>query len=94
MADLFGRWVPGEWIERILATVAANPQWNFLFLTKFPKRMSEFVIPPNAWMGTTVDLQARVANAEKVFEKVKASVRWLSIEPMLEPLRIQAAGSV
>jgi protein gp37 len=87
MADLFGRWVPAEWIERVLAEAAANPQWNFLFLTKFPKRMAEFDIPANAWMGTTVDLQARVSNAEKSFAKVKAGVRWLSIEPMLEPLK-------
>jgi protein gp37 len=89
MADLFGRWVPDEWIEKVLATAAAHPKWNFLFLTKFPKRMSEFEIPANAWMGTTVDVQARVANAEKAFEKVKAAVRWLSIEPMLEPLRFK-----
>ena len=87
MADLFGRWVPAEWIEKVLEIVAANKQWNFLFLTKFPKRMSEFVIPDNAWMGTTVDLQARVTNAEKAFEKVKAGVCWLSIEPMLQPLK-------
>ena len=70
----------------VLAEVEANPQWNFLFLTKFPKRMAEFDIPSNAWMGTTVDLQARVANAEKAFEKVKAAVRWLSVEPMLQRL--------
>jgi protein gp37 len=89
MADLFGRWVPKEWIQRVLAEVEANPQWNFLFLTKFPKRMAEFDIPPNAWMGTTVDLQARVANAEKAFEHVKAGVRWLSIEPMLQPLQFK-----
>jgi protein gp37 len=87
MADLFGRWVPNEWIERVLRAAAENPQWNFLFLTKFPKRMAEFNIPANAWMGTTVDLQARVNNAEKAFEKVKAQVKWLSIEPMLEPLK-------
>ena len=87
MADLFGRWVPEEWIRKVLSIVAANQQWNFLFLTKFPKRMAEFEIPANAWMGTTVDLQARVANAEKAFEKVKAPIRWLSIEPMLEPLQ-------
>lgn len=87
MADLFGRWVPSEWIERVLAEVTANPQWNFLFLTKFPKRMAEFKIPENAWMGTTVDLQARVANAEKAFESVKSKIRWLSIEPMLQPLK-------
>lgn len=87
MADLFGRWVPARWIEAVLQTVADSPQWNFLFLTKFPKRMSEFQIPDNAWLGTTVDLQARVANAEKAFAKVKAPVRWLSLEPMLEPLK-------
>lgn len=86
MADLFGRWVPDEWIEKVLSVVADNPQWNFLFLTKFPKRMAEFEIPGNAWMGTTVDVQARVANAERAFENVKAPVRWLSIEPMIEPL--------
>lgn len=89
MADLFGRWVPSAWIERVLMAVTANPQWNFLFLTKFPKRMAEFDIPANAWLGTTVDLQARVANAERAFAEVKAPVRWLSIEPMLEPLKFK-----
>lgn len=87
MADLFGRWVPARWIEAVLDTVRQSPQWNFLFLTKFPNRMSEFDIPDNAWLGTTVDLQARVANAEKAFSTVQAPVRWLSLEPMLEPLR-------
>lgn len=89
MADLFGRWVPLEWINAVMETVRKNPQWNFLFLTKFPQRLSEIEIPENAWMGTTVDLQARVANAEKAFEKVKCGVRWLSIEPMIEPLRFE-----
>ena len=87
MADLFGRWVPREWIEVVLKVIAENPQWNFLCLTKFPKRMAEFDIPPNAWMGTTVDLQARVPAAEAAFEKVGSGVRWLSVEPMLEPLK-------
>lgn len=89
MADLFGRWVPAEWINAVLSTVRENSQWNFLFLTKFPKRMSEFSIPPNAWMGTTVDLQARVANAEAAFARLnkEAGIRWLSVEPMLEPVK-------
>lgn len=89
MADLFGRWVPREWIEAVLGTIADNPQWNFLCLTKFPKRMAEFEIPANAWMGTTVDLQARIPNAETAFAKVKSGIRWLSVEPMLEPLKFK-----
>jgi protein gp37/ParB-like chromosome segregation protein Spo0J len=87
MADVFGRWVPTEWIEAILTEIRAAPQWNFLCLTKFPKRMAEFDIPANCWMGTTVDLQARVAAAEAGFEHVGSKIRWLSIEPMLEPLQ-------
>jgi protein gp37 len=89
MADLFGRWVPKEWIETVLREIRAAPQWNFLCLTKFPKRMAEFDIPPNAWMGTTVDKQVRVANAEAAFEKIKAGVRWLSVEPMLDQLKFK-----
>jgi protein gp37 len=87
MADLFGRWVPAEWINAVLESVRSNPQWNFLFLTKFPKRMSEFDIPKNAWMGTSVDLQVRVKNAEDAFSRVESGVRWLSVEPLLEPLK-------
>jgi protein gp37 len=91
MCDIFGRWVPAKWIEAILGIVHDNPQFNFLFLTKFPKRMSEFEIPKNAWMGTTVDLQARVDNAEKAFAKLnkEAGIRWLSCEPLLEPLKFK-----
>jgi protein gp37 len=93
MADLFGRWVPAEWIEAVLSKVRAAPLWNFLFLTKFPVRMAEFDFPENAWVGTTVDCQARVANAEKSFRKVKAGVKWLSIEPLIEPLRFADIGA-
>lgn len=89
MADIFGRWVPQEWIEAVLTQVRTSPEWNFLFLTKFPGRMAEFTYSQNAWLGTTVDLQVRVAAAEKAFAKVNAPVRWLSIEPMLEPLRFK-----
>jgi protein gp37 len=72
--------VPREWIEAVLEQVAANPQWTFLFLTKFPQRLAEFDFPINAWVGTTVDAQARVRNAEVAFAKVRATVRWLSLE--------------
>ena len=84
MADLFGRWVPAAWIEAVLREIRNAPQWNFLCLTKFPKRAIEFDLPPNAWMGTTVDLQARVKAAEDAFAHITAGVRWLSLEPLLD----------
>jgi protein gp37 len=88
MADIFGRWVPEEWIHLVIERVQLNPQWNFLFLTKFPQRVHEFgKMPENAWMGTTVDCQERVANAEKAFSKMGGGIKWLSVEPMLTPLK-------
>jgi protein gp37 len=89
MTDLFGRWVPREWINTVLDVADTCHSWEFLMLTKFPKRMSEFSIPNNVWMGTSVDCQARVDNAEAAFEHVEAKVRWLSCEPMLEPLKFR-----
>lgn len=89
MTDVFGRWVPAEWIEATLDVIRAAPQWEFLMLTKFPKRMAEFDIPANAWAGTSVDCQARVASAEAAFADIGGKYHWLSCEPMIEPLRFR-----
>jgi protein gp37 len=90
MADLFGKWVPKEWIDAVLDSIEANPQWTFLLLTKFPVRMAEFMYPPNVWLGTTVDKQWTIDRAVKGFSRIKTSgfsgVCWLSCEPMLERL--------
>lgn len=91
MADLFGKWVPESWILQVFQSVKSSPEWNFLFLTKFPQRLQEINdklggFPDNVWVGTTVDTQARVPIAEKSFKNIQAKVKWLSIEPMLEPL--------
>jgi protein gp37 len=90
MADLFGKWVPTEWINAVLQQAWDNPQWTFLFLTKFPIRMAEFEYPSNTWIGTTVDSQHAVERAEKAFQKVRdggyEGVAWLSCEPMMERL--------
>jgi protein gp37 len=89
MADLFGKWVPREWIDAVLTSVREHPEWNFLFLTKFPQRLREFDFPQNAWVGTTVDAQVRVKIAEEAFSHVNAPVKWLSLEPLLENLQFQ-----
>lgn len=38
MADLFGDWVPDEWIKQVFEACEAAPQHRFLFLTKNPTR--------------------------------------------------------
>ncbi|WP_331764869.1 DUF5131 family protein [Streptomyces sp. NBC_01238] len=87
MADLYGRWVPDEWIQQVHASMCANPQWQYITLTKFPGRYVGLEMPPGAWVGTSVDEQKRVRIAEDAFRKIEGgAVKWLSLEPLLEPL--------
>ena len=87
MADLYGRWVPAEWIEQVHASCRANPQWRYLMLTKFPSRYVELDVPKTAWLGTSVDEQKRVRIAEDAFRQIEGvKVKWLSLEPLREPL--------
>lgn len=82
MADMFGRWVSDEWIEKILAIEHGNPQWEYLHLTKFPDRYPGLVLPRTAWAGTSVDEQNRVRIAERAFAAITGvKIRWLSLEP-------------
>ena len=58
MADLFGDWVPDEWIEQVFKACEAAPQHRYLFLTKNPKRYMELKLkgklPKQHWYGTSV----------------------------------------
>lgn len=89
MADLFGEWVPAHWIDSVFNAALAAPHWEYLFLTKFPQRYRRIDLPPVCWFGASVDTQKRVKLTEKAMtapgmDAVK--VRWLSVEPLLEPL--------
>ena len=59
MADLFGEWVPDEWIIEVLNACREAPQHRYLFLTKNPKRyiklLSSDLLPDddNFWYGAT-----------------------------------------
>jgi protein gp37 len=87
IADMFGPWLPAKWIEAVLLEIRNAPGWNFLCLTRFPEHMANFEIPPNMWMGATVDLQAGVSAAEAAFANIPSKVKWLACEPLLEPLQ-------
>ena len=58
MADLFGEWVPDEWIAEVFKACEAAPKHRYLFLTKNPKRYMELKLkgklPKQHWYGTSV----------------------------------------
>jgi protein gp37 len=44
MTDIFGDWVPFQWIDRIFAYMAIAPKQTFQILTKRPERMLEYFL--------------------------------------------------
>ena len=87
MADLYGNWVPDDWIQQVHTAMLDAPWWEYLLLTKYPKRYVGLDLPSSAWVGTSVDEQKRVSLAQDAFSKIdNVKVKWLSLEPLREPL--------
>jgi len=91
MGDLFGEWVPREWIEAVLHIVGKAYWHTFLFLTKNPKRYLDFQFPRNAWIGTTIDTQKRAENLKWLLQ-ADATVKFVSFEPLFEKIDIDLHG--
>ncbi len=91
MGDLFGDWVADDDIDNIMDAVHLNPEWTFLFLTKNPKKYRDIDFPKNAWVGATIDTQARVQPTEEAMKDVDAAVKFISLEPLLEPIQFSDA---
>lgn len=87
MADLFGEWVPEEWLDRVFEACAAAPWHNYLFLTKNPQKYALLAdagkLPQgdNYWYGTTV-----TGKGSHIFSGDNRYHTFLSIEPLLESL--------
>ena len=86
MADLFGDWVPDEWIKEVFETCEKAPQHNYLFLTKNPARYAILAIKgklpkgKNMWYGTSI-----TKDGCKSFRYAEYNT-FISIEPLLEPI--------
>lgn len=83
MADVFGSWVPDEWIRNVLDVCRRKQQHNFLFLTKNPARYLQYGVPGNAnlWYGTTITKAEDMHRTESLLMEAHTFV---SIEPIHE----------
>ena len=90
MSDLFHDGVPFEFIERVFSVMAATPQHTYQVLTKRAERLQEMGArlrwPRNVWMGVSVEREDYWFRVE-CLRNVKAHVRFLSLEPLLGPLK-------
>lgn len=88
MADLFGKWVPDAWIRNVFDAAMDSPQWEYLFLTKWPRRYKLLASLPKAWFGASIIRQVDVKRVERDMAAFETSgIKWCSLEPMLEPIR-------
>lgn len=106
MADLFGAWVPDEWINEVFNVCREAPQHRYMFLTKAPERFHDLLnkgieFPENCWFGTSV---VQSADAEEgINDKIDwltdtwpvSGVKWfVSVEPLLENLSDKAIENI
>jgi protein gp37 len=89
MSDLFHEAVPLPYIRRVFE-VMERADWHiFQVLTKRNERLAAIAgqlrWPENVWMGVSVENQDYVARIGSL-QKVPASVRFLSVEPLLGPI--------
>lgn len=90
MADLFGEWVPDEWIDDVIKATQRALQHRYLFLTKNPERYGEWLERfeegriseldelENCWFGASASNNAELERANR------SRAQWVSIEPIRE----------
>ncbi|GAV24225.1 hypothetical protein ciss_01580 [Carboxydothermus islandicus] len=89
MSDLFHEEVPEEFIIRVFNVMNLATHHTFQVLTKRPERALKIAgrlkWTENIWFGVTVEnFQAK--DRIKILQEIPAKIRFLSCEPLLEPL--------
>ncbi len=90
MSDLLHKDVPFEFINKVFEVMGKAHWHRFQILTKRSDRLLELNkdLPwmPNIWMGVSVENQDYTYRIDDL-RKTKAHVKFLSLEPLLGPLR-------
>lgn len=92
MSDLFGDWVPDDWIQSVFDFCASYPLQNYIFLTKNPKRYAllrekgRLPNAPNWWYGTSVTCQKDASRMIFLPPAELGYHTFISYEPILGPL--------
>jgi protein gp37 len=84
MADLFGDWVPDEWIREVFRACEMASRHRYFFLTKNPARYIELgsILSKRFWYGTTI------TKPNEEFWYSYNHNCFLSIEPIQESFEI------
>jgi protein gp37 len=103
LADVFDNEVPAQWRHDLFALIDTTPHLDWLLLTKrignvrnmmFEARGGFLPLLPHVWIGATICNQAEADRDIPKLLKVPAAKRFLSIEPMLGPIRLDKPNPV
>jgi protein gp37 len=94
MSDLFHKEVPRTFIDRVFETMEMADHHIYQVLTKRSSLMRAYLqsryahkTPPHhMWFGVSVESHASIARIEHL-RTAPASIRFLSVEPLLGPIR-------
>lgn len=90
MSDLFHEKMPEEFLDKIFDVIEKTPQHIYQILTKRDKRMAEYLknksVPKNVWLGVSSENKKDGLPRIDSLRNIKATVKFLSIEPLLEDL--------
>lgn len=95
MGDLFGSWIPIEWIAKVFKVIKKFPQTRFLLMTKNPARyisLRDF-IPWNVLLGATIETNrdtSEFSQAPPTRQRWEAMLqidyphKFISVEPIMD----------
>jgi protein gp37 len=93
MSDLFHKEIPKSYISSVFDTMEAADWHTYQVLTKRSSLLQKFVnarypdrkAPPHIWLGVSVENRAATSRIDHL-RRVNASVRFLSVEPLIAPV--------
>ncbi|HEV8552908.1 MAG TPA: phage Gp37/Gp68 family protein [Casimicrobiaceae bacterium] len=90
MSDLFQDEVPLAFIKKVFSVMKRADWHRFQVLTKRGDRLAELSQQlewaPNVWMGVSVENQKYISRIDRL-RSTGAAIKFLSLEPLLGPLR-------
>lgn len=90
MSDLFHKNVPLEYVQEVFDVMKRAHWHRFQVLTKRADRLEQISPlldwPANIWMGVSVESEKYVSRIDNL-RRTDAKIKFLSLEPLLGPLR-------
>jgi len=98
MCDPFDHEVPEEWRVNFFDLIDGTPSLTWLLLTKRPEEAAKFLeerggLLDNVWLGVSVEDQQRAEERIQALIQIPAKMRFVSVEPLLEPVDLGLFGT-